>query len=143
MKFYNEIGSKAVCVGVNAYMTEDYIEMSENIEIFIIEKDEKRIGFLTINQIDEYKAEIPLIYFDINHIGKGYGKESMEFIEKWVKNNWASTNKLFLDTIIPNYNGVFYKKMGYLEIRNTICEYDGLEIKAKRFEKYLNTLTNH
>ena len=32
-KFYNEIGAEAVTVGVNAFMPEDYIRMSNDMEI--------------------------------------------------------------------------------------------------------------
>ena len=118
-------------------MPGDYILMAESLEVFILEEENRRIGFVTIKRIDEFTAEIPLVYFVLEQLGKGYGTKAMKFIEEYVIKNWPEVNRIFLDTIIPEYNGGFYKKMGYVNSGESVCEFDGLEVKAQRFEKII------
>jgi len=134
-KFYNEIGSQIVALCVNSYMPQDYIEFSKNMKIFILEDLGERVGFLAVKRIEKEVAEIPLIYFSLNKIGKGYGRRSIEYIENWIKENWKGVNKIFLDTIIPDYNGGFYSKMKYKEIEESVCTFSAQKVRAKRFEK--------
>jgi hypothetical protein len=61
----------------------------------------------------------------------------MEYTEEWICKNWKGVKKIFLDTIIPEYNGGFYKKMNYQETDESVCVYSGTEVKARRFEKYI------
>jgi len=134
-KFYNEIGSQIVSLCVNSYMPQDYIKFSKNMKIFILEDLGERVGFLAVKRIEKEVAEIPLIYFSLNKIGKGYGRRSMEYIENWIKENWKDVNRIFLDTIIPDYNGGFYLKMKYKEIEESVCTFSDQKVRAKRFEK--------
>ncbi|MBY8982207.1 MAG: GNAT family N-acetyltransferase [Candidatus Lokiarchaeota archaeon] len=134
-KFYDEIGAKAVSTGINAYLPEDYITISKKSKIFIIEDDSKKIGFITIKKVDEKTAEIPFLYINLAYLGKGYGKKLIQFTENWVKNNWIDVITIFLDTIVQDYNGGFYRKMDYKEIGDSVCQYDDYSVKARRFEK--------
>ena len=136
-KFYNELGPKVVALCVNAYMPEDYISFSNKMEIFIVEETGEKVGFVTAKRIDRDTAEIPLIYFKLDKLGLGYGKSTMEFIEEWVKTNWKEVKKIFLDTIIPLYNGDFYIKMRYNKVGESTCTFSGNKVKAVRFEKYI------
>lgn len=135
--FYDEIGPDAVSAGVNAYMPEDYIRMSKKAKIFMVEENCEKIGFVSVKKINNKTAEIPLIYFDLKYIGKGYGSEAMRLVEKWIKENWPDVNKIFLNTIIPKYNSRFYRKMGYKKAGESKCVFQDLEVKSVRFEKKL------
>ena len=136
-KFYNEIGPRIVSLCVNAYMPNDYIEFSRNMKMFILEDSGKKLGFVTVKRIEKEVAEIPLIYLCLDSLGKGYGRSSIEYIEKWVKDNWKDVNRLFVDTIIPDYNSDFYKKMKYVEAGDSICMFSGQKGRARRFEKFI------
>jgi GNAT superfamily N-acetyltransferase len=136
-KFYDEIGPVAVSAGVNSYTPYDYIRISKKMKIFIVEDNYEKIGFVSIKKIDYQTVEIPLIYLDLKFIGKGYGIETMRFIEEWIRENWQGVKKIFLDTIIPKYNSKYYKKIGYREIGESKCVFQDLEVKAIRFEKKL------
>ena len=46
----------------------------------------------------------------------------------------------FKDTIIPKYNGEFYKKMDFQIVDESVCKYQDKEVKAIRFEKFINRL---
>ncbi|MCD4737570.1 MAG: hypothetical protein K8R53_16130 [Bacteroidales bacterium] len=81
--------------------------------------------------------EIPLIYFDLKFIDKGYGSRAIRFVEEWIRENWPRAKKIIIDTIVPKYNGKFYKKIGYREIGASKCVFQELEVKAIRFEKEL------
>ena len=137
-KFYNELSLKEIASCVNTYMPKDFIHMAKKVEFFIVEKNDLPIGFFTIKRINQNKAEIPLIYIDLNHQGKGIGKICIHFIENWITSNWKEVNRLFLDTIIPKNNRGFYEKVGFVPIKETLCEFQGLEIKALRLSKKLN-----
>lgn len=136
-KFYDEIGAEAVSAGVNAFLPEDFIKMSQNTEIFILEETGTRKGFFTVKKINKNTAEIPLIYFDLKCLNKGFGSRSIQYIENYIKLNWKDVNKIILDTIIPKYNSKFYKKMGFIAAGETICNFPDLNVKAMRYEKYI------
>jgi RimJ/RimL family protein N-acetyltransferase len=136
-KFQDEIGPVAVNAAVNSYMPVDYIQISKKMKIFIVEDKGEKIGFVSIKKIDDKTVEIPLIYFDLKYIGKGYGSETMRFVEEWIRENWLGVKKIFLDTIIPKYNGGFYNKIGYKELGESKCIFPGKEVSATRFEKKL------
>jgi GNAT superfamily N-acetyltransferase len=138
INFYDEIGAEAVSLGINSILPADYIRLSTYMKIFIVEDSAERIGFFTIKRIDNDVAEIPLIYFVQNGIGKGFGRKSIEYIEEWICTNWKGVKKIFLDTIIPKYNGGFYRKMNYQETGESVCVFSGKEVKARRFEKYIS-----
>ena len=134
-KFSNEISPLVISLCVNEYIPQDYIALSKKMKIFIAEDSGERVGFFTIKRNEIKTAEIPLIYFSLKHLGKGFGTKAMEYIEEWVKVNWKEVDRIFLDTIIPKYNGGFYRKMNYKEIRESYCVFSDQKVKAKRFEK--------
>ena len=137
-KFNEELNPKIISLCVNEYVPNDYIRLSHTMKIFIVEDSKEKVGFFTIKRIDKDTAEIPLIYFKTDKLGKGYGKRSMEYVEEWVKLNWEGVKRIFLDTIIPNFNGGFYRKMNYTEVRENFCIFSGQKVKSKLFEKYLD-----
>ena len=61
----------------------------------------------------------------------------MRFIENWVIKNWDSVKRIFLDTIIPKYNGGFYERMGYKNIGSSSCNFFNKYIEAIRYEKFI------
>ena len=137
IKFYDEIGPHAVAAGINAYLPQDYVELSKITEFFIVESESQRVGFFTLKRVNQNTAEIPLIYFDLSLTGKGLGSSCMKYIEHWIQTEWKNVTNLYLDTIIPKYNGGFYRKLGFEETTKTYCQFNDLRIPALRFEKIL------
>lgn len=137
-KFHNELSPQEIASCVNKYMPEDFIHMAKKVEFFIVEENDSPLGFFTVKRIDQNTAEIPLIYIDLNHLRKGIGKICIHFVENWIASNWREVNTLFLDTIIPKNNLGFYEKVGFVPIKETLCEFQGLKIKALRLSKKLN-----
>jgi len=136
-KFYDEIGPEAVNAGINAFMPSDYIRMSKEMIILIMEYEFKKIGFISIKRLSKTTAEIPLIYIKLNEICKGFGTKAISYIEDWVRTEWNDVNKIIIDTIIPKYNGNFYKKLGYNEIGKSLCKFPDMTVEATRYEKKL------
>jgi len=136
-KFYDEIGPEAVTAAVNAYMPEDYIRMAEKVAFFIVEEKGRRVGFFTVKQIDASTAELPLIYLDLRHLGKGIGTKCIRFMEDWIQSHWKEVDTFFVDTVIPEYNGAFYQKMGFIPQGSVACEFPDLTIDALRLSKRL------
>lgn len=136
-KFQDELSPKEMASCICAYKPEDYRDMAKKMEFFVIEENSHSIGFFTIKRKSRSTAEIPLIYIDLNHIGKGIGKACIRYIEDWIIRHWIGVQTLFLDTIIPKNNSGFYKKSGFLFVKETFCNFQGLKIRAFRFSKKL------
>ncbi len=136
-KFYGELSPQQISAAVTAYTTDDFIEMSKTSKVFIVEHEEDAAGFFIIKRIDETTAEIPLIYLHLDFLGKGIGTSCIHFAELWIRDNWGSVNKMFVDTIVPDNNSGFYKKMGFNHTQETVNKYPEMPIKAMRMTKYL------
>ncbi|MCP4694777.1 MAG: GNAT family N-acetyltransferase [Desulfobacterales bacterium] len=134
-KFYGELSPRAVSAGVHAYMPEDYIRMAAETPFFVVEENSRKAGFFTIQRKDESTSEIPLIYIDDQHLGKGLGKACIRFIEKWLASNWPEVERLIVDTVIPRYNGAFYQKAGFTPCEQVVCNFPGHAVKALRLRK--------
>lgn len=136
-KFYGELTPQEVTTAVNSYLPEDYLRMARETTFFIVEQDGTPIGFFNLKQMDQSTAELPLIYLDLDHLGRGIGAACLDYIEKWLLENWSEVNTLIVDTIIPKYNCGFYLKVGFEPRESTYCEFSGQKIKALRLVKKL------
>ena len=137
-KFYNELSLQEIASAVNAYMPKDYIRMAVEMPFFIAEERGKIIGFFNLKRKDARTAELPLIYIDLDTLGKGIGSACIDYIEGWLSSNWKEVNKLIVDTVIPKYNSKFYEKAGFKPMGDVYCEFPGNKIKALRLAKKLN-----
>ena len=134
-KFYGELTPEEIAAAVNAYMPDDFIRMARKNPCFIVEEDGNPIGFFNLRRKDKITAEIPLIYLDLDRLGQGFGTACIEYMEKWLWENWLEVNTLLVDTVIPKYNGGFYKKVGFKPSGFTYCEFLGKKLKALRLLK--------
>ena len=138
-KFYSEIGPEAVAAGINAYLPADYVRISEEMPIMIAEYRGKRIGFVSMKRLSETTAEIPLIYLRLSELGKGYGTQALRRAEEWIRRQWPDVEKIIIDTIIPEYNGGFYVKSGYIRTGTASCDFPDMTVAAVRFEKQIQS----
>lgn len=139
-EFYHEIGPAAVAAGINAYLPMHYRKMSRKYRIFILENNERPLGFFMIKRLNRNQVEIPLIYFSLDHLKAGLGKQSILFAEDWIRVNWKNVKEIIIDTIIPKYNGGFYKKLGYIEQGEAVCTFPDMDMPAIRFSKNLKAV---
>ncbi len=137
LAFRDELGPEAVAAAVNAYMPSDYVRMAESHTFFVVEEAGNRIGFFTLRRLDQRTAEIPLIYVELDQIGRGIGTWCMQSIEAWIASHWPDVSALVVDTVIPRYNGGFYHKMGFRPVGETKCHFPDGDVKAIRFDKSL------
>jgi len=79
-KFYDELGACATSAGVNAFMPDDYVRMARTSPFFVAEDADRVIGFFAIHRKDKRVAEIPLIYIELNQLGRKIGRIFMEHI---------------------------------------------------------------
>ena len=137
-EFYGELNPEEVAAAVNAFMPNDYIRMAAEMPFFIVEQDGTPVGFFTLKRKDLNTAELPLIYIDLESLGQGIGSDCIDYIERWLSSNWKEVNTLIVDTVIPKYNGGFYKKVGFVLSEDTFCEFGGQKVKALRLVKKIN-----
>ena len=120
-------------------MPSDYVRMAEETEFFIVEHGGSAAGFFNLRRHGPARAEIPLIYLHPERRGKGLGRWSIDFLRSWLHTHWPEVKTLFLDTIIPDYNGGFYERTGFLRTSETSCELSGTPVPAARFEMALES----
>lgn len=137
VEFTQELSPQAIAAAVDAYLPADYVRMSREGEVLIVEEGGEPVGFFTLKRTGPSRAELPLIYLDAGHMGKGIGRQCIAYIEAWIRSNWSDVSTLFVDTIIPNYNGGFYRKVGFKQVGETVCHFPGGSVPAIRFEKHL------
>jgi GNAT superfamily N-acetyltransferase len=111
--------------------------MARQVEVFIVEDDEGAVGFYTLVRSSRTEAELPLIYLRLDRLRRGIGRWCFGRIEKWIPAHWPEVESLFLDTIIPGYNGPFYEKMGFVREGDASCDFRGRTVPAVRFRKRL------
>ena len=137
-KFYGELSPEEVAAGVNAYIPHDYSLITSQTPLFIVEDQDVPLGFFAIKRRENWVAELFLIYIDLNHLGQGIGRTCIEFIEKWLSDNWPDTRSLIVDTVIPEYNREFCQSLGFSPDGETFCDFAGVKVKALRLCKKLN-----
>jgi GNAT superfamily N-acetyltransferase len=135
VKFYGELSPEEVAAGVNCYQPADYARMAARHPVFVCEHDGKRLGFFALKRHDRSTAELPLLYLDLQHAREGIGGAAVRYAERWIQKNWKEVTTLFVDTVIPKYNGGFYRAAGFAPQGETSCSFHGLEVKALRFTK--------
>jgi GNAT superfamily N-acetyltransferase len=136
-KFYSEIGPRAVAACVNAYLPDDYLRMAEVSEFFVVEEEDRPVGFFTLKRIGEHRAELPLIYLDLDFLGSGIGTRCLQFMEGWIAAHWKEVDTFIVDTVVPEYNGGFYEKAGFERAGQVVCAYPDMNLDALRLQKKL------
>jgi GNAT superfamily N-acetyltransferase len=137
-KFYGVLSPQEIAACVNAYMPDDYMRMSREMPVFIVEENAIPLGFFTLKRLEDNTAELSLIYIDLDKLGRGIGSAGLKYIESWLAVNWPEVKVLIVDTVIPLYNSGFYQKAGFIPLEEVLCEISGLKIKALRLTKSLN-----
>ena len=136
-KFHNELSKEEIAVCIHAYQPNDYIKIAKDMPHFIVEDKGSSVGFFNLKRKDKITAELPMIYIDLEFLGRGIGSACISYLEKWIVTNWSEVKTLIVDTIIPEYNSGFYKKAGFVPAGESFCEFQGLKVKALRMKKNL------
>jgi GNAT superfamily N-acetyltransferase len=135
--FREELAPEVVAICVNAYMPADYVRMAEEKEVFVVECGGTPAGFFALRQLDAGTAELALIYLDHRQRGRGVGSWCLESIERWVRKKWPGTEKLLVETVIPESSGGFYRKLGFRRAGTAVSNIGGSEVPAVLFAKEL------
>ena len=134
--FQSELSVDEVLAGITALLPQDFDYISKKHPAFIILKNHKRIGFVILKKTED-AAEIYLIYLHKDYTNRGVGRFILEFIETYIRTNWKEVTEIFVDTIIPVYNGGFYRKMGFYISGEAYCKFPDLSVDALRYVKKL------
>ncbi len=137
-QFVNELTPAEIAACVDAYALYDYVRMQKAGEFFIAEEDGVPRGFFTLKRRTRRETEIPLIYLDPDHRGRGLGQACMRWLEQWVAANWTEATHLVVDTVIPQANSGFYEALGFTNAGETVCYFPDLDLKATRFIKSIS-----
>jgi GNAT superfamily N-acetyltransferase len=135
--FIGEIGPEAVALCVNSYLPSEFVRMTGKLELFVAEEEGEPAGFVALGRVDARTAEIPMIYLDHRHRGRGLGSWCLGEVEGWLAENWPEVEKFYVDTVIPENTRGFYIKRGFELEGETSTEFKGGRLPALRFVKVL------
>ena len=137
--FRDELEPEIIAECVNALMPGDYVQMAGEQPFFIVTEKDERMAFFTFNQMNNRSAELPLLFVRLTHLQRGIGKLCIRFMEEWIVTHWPGTEEIIVDTIIPKYNGEFYKRVGFIPEGESYCHFPNQDVKALRLVKKLAT----
>jgi len=137
--FRDELAPEIIAECVNAYMPANYIRISEDQPFFIGVEENQRIAFFALKKLDKSTAGLPLIFVKLTHLKRGIGKRCIRFIEDWLGEHWPEVETLIVETVIPKYNGEFYKRVGFIQEGESDCHFPNQDVKALRLVKKLAT----
>jgi len=135
--FYDEIGADGVAAGINAYLPKKYIQVAESMPIFIADDGQEQIGFIASRFIQNATIEILFLYIRLDYLRKGIGGLLVKYLENWIAKHHPEIKQIIVDTAVPKYNQIFYEKMGYSEIGESVCHYPDGSVSAVRLMKVI------
>ena len=99
----------------------DYIESSQKLPFFVTEKDNQIVGFIVIEDFNEWASEIHVMGVLPEYRGKGIGKKLVEHV--WARNKKLGKKYLTVKTLDESAGDKFYSEtrkfytaMGFLPI---------------------------
>ena len=122
---------------LKAFLPSTYIKEARERDLFVVESGKELVGFFSIEMKTKTKAYIKFFYIKLSETKKGLGRTIITFIEKWLKLHHPEAVAIQVDTAVPNYNGGFYKKMGFLPASELFYNYVGRKGRLMRLEKPL------
>ncbi|WP_150468525.1 GNAT family N-acetyltransferase [Francisella sp. SYW-9] len=124
---------------IGKWDNETHILALENKDIvyFIIQDSlSKNVGYVIITDLfnEHNSIHIKRIAIDKSSKGKGYGKQTLKLILKWIFNN-TQAHRVWLDVKDYNFRAVhIYKSIGFV-IEGTLrdCEFNALKNQYESF----------
>ena len=114
-EIYKSVGSKYNWIGRLKINETELLKIihSNSVEIYLMKKNKKKIGFLEI----DYRSsnEIKIVHLGIieNYIGKGYGKRLLNFAIKRAKKIGIKPLTLQTNSLDHPNALIFYQKNGF------------------------------
>jgi ribosomal protein S18 acetylase RimI-like enzyme len=133
--FSRELDALAVRAGADAFSVEEFTDLIEPLDSFVVTEGAERLGFSTIRYPEKGTAEILYVYVDPAHRGKGIGSRLVCHAEHWIRDTHPEVTSIVLDTAVPEYNQAFYEHLGYTRLGRTVCRYPTGEVAAVRLIK--------
>ena len=104
------------------WLKENYVHIFEEIldtkiklkEIYIVEENNEKIGWLRFSLFWDNIPFMNMIYFVNEYRGKGYGRKLIEYWEKEM--NQKGHKNVLTSTLSNEEAQHFYRKLGYNEI---------------------------
>lgn len=139
--YYDDIGSDAVVMGVNAYLPDSFIAMAENMPIFVAQSKETSecIGFIAprILKDIENAVEILFLYVDPDHQRSGVATKLVDYFEDWMITSHPHIDRIIIDSAMPKYNQAFYEKVGFKVIGYNVARYTTGKVRSLCMAKEL------
>ena len=103
----------------------NYVRDTQSMETWIAETDDELVGFLTINQHNEYSAEIHVMAVAGSYHRQGCGRRLVEYAEHVLRSR--SVEFLEVKTLSPSRSSIhyertrrFYERMGFKPLEENL-----------------------
>jgi len=120
---------------IELFTPEKVIEHSKNNSIFVAEKNNKVVGFISLN-IDK-DVMIKLLFVSIDKQNEGIGSKLYSYSEKWLINNHKNVKRIYTNSNIYKPTIKFYKKMGFINKGKVMHIDRGAKLECVLVEKML------
>jgi len=107
-----------------------------DLKIFVAEEAGRILGFASLKKIDSGVAELSGIVVLQSLVGRGVGTELFKVVREFAVAE--SYHKIVVKTELFNEMAIaFYKKLGFVESKETIEHIEGTEVKLMVLERSL------
>jgi GNAT superfamily N-acetyltransferase len=137
--FSDLLPESAVQAGAESYSAAAFTERIGAMETFVVLVGDLVGGFCTIRVSSPTRAELLYLYVSPDHRGSGVGSQLVRHSERRALSAHPEIKTIFLDTVVPEYNQLFWEKMGYRPEGESVCEYPTGTIVAVRLEKKIDS----
>ena len=137
--FRGKISPEGVDAHLREYKPSDLVRISEEGKSFVADDDGSLVGFCTIYKKTPYAVDLPFVYIKLDRLKEGVGTALMNHMEKWIPGNWPEVVCVEVKTVIPEYNGRFYKQLGYKEAGPCEIVFKDGTVPAVKYVKNITT----
>ncbi len=139
--FSNFLDKDAARAGAESYSISEFGDRIGAMDTFVATLGEVLVGFCSIRFHSSTRAELLYLYVRSDYRGTGIGSQLVSHAEQQVSRAHPELVMLFLDTAVPDYNRMFWERMGYQPTGTSYCAYPTGKIPALHFEKRVGRLS--
>ena len=138
--FSRSLPPDVVQTGADSYNVTEFAQRISTMKTYIALESDVVVGFCTIRILLPTRGELLYLYVGADHRGTGIGTRLAREAEQRVSSSFPELETIFLDTAVPEYNQVFWERIGYRLVGPSSCDYPTGRIPAVCLEKRVKRL---
>jgi ribosomal protein S18 acetylase RimI-like enzyme len=135
--FGSVLSQEAAQAGAESYSAFEFAERIGAMTTLVALTGNAIVGFCAVRMVSRTRGELLYLYVAEDHRGTGVGAALALHAEQRMADSYPELETLYLDTAVPDYNQLFWERMGYRFLESSVCRYPTGSIPAVRLEKRL------